>query len=105
QFSELDLTRIAQGQTTIQLPQRTGNQVVCRIEIASLDSADRFVEEITISPSGRGTLQFNLPERLRRRCQLSLSVFMAYDADKTEDSWVRWSDPILMPTETTGQEG
>ncbi|MEO1249493.1 MAG: glycosyltransferase family 4 protein [Pseudomonadota bacterium] len=103
-FNDLDLTRITQGQTTIQLPQRSGNQVVCRMEIASVDTADRFVEEITISPSGRGTLRFNLPDGVRRRCQLSLSVFMAYDADKTEDSWVRWSDPILMPDETSGRE-
>lgn len=105
QFGDLDLSQVTQGHASLQLPQRSGNRVVCRIEIASLDSPERFVEEVTLAPGGRGTLQFQLPDKLRRRCQLSLSVFMAFDADDTEDSWVRWSDLILTPPNATSAQG
>ncbi len=104
QFSDLDLTQTACGHASVQLPQRSGNQVVCRVEIAALDSPERFVEEVTLTPGGRGLLQFDLPVGLRSRCQVSLSVFMAFDADKTEDSWVRWSDPILLPPDVTAAQ-
>lgn len=97
QFHDINLERTGRLQTMVGGPQRTGNPVICRIDILCADRSDRLATEITLQPGESKPVDIELPASLRRHCQISLSVVMAFDGDATKDSWVRWRDPLLCP--------
>jgi glycosyltransferase involved in cell wall biosynthesis len=99
-FTSVDLSRVTHFTCRL-LTSQNGNPIRVRADLVSLDRTQSSSSDRVLTAKEDVTWEFEVPEKLRTECKVSLSVEMADPSDDINDGYVHFVEPrfISDPTE------
>ena len=97
EFDELDLSEVDAFVVDLRLPQ-DANPVRARIELIPGNAWERTSWEVSLLGGETKSIHFVLPDAVRGKCVLALSVEMVNQLDATLSAHVRWTGPRFICT-------